>query len=80
VVFGYSDDARYVSPVLESGNDTWAPGGGAFYTGPLADWRGNLFFGALRGEHLHRLVLRGPGFTERVRDEALYRGESRSCG
>jgi glucose/arabinose dehydrogenase len=37
-----------------------APSGMAFYTGDLfPDWRGNLFIGAMAGEHLVRLVLDG---------------------
>ena len=37
-----------------------APSGMAFYTGNLfPDWRGNLFVGAMAGEHLVRLVLDG---------------------
>jgi glucose/arabinose dehydrogenase len=37
-----------------------APSGMAFYTGELAPaWKGNLFVGALAGQHLARLVLDG---------------------
>ena len=37
-----------------------APSGMAFYTGDLfPDWKGNLFVGAMAGEHLVRLVLDG---------------------
>jgi glucose/arabinose dehydrogenase len=37
-----------------------AVSGLAFYTGDLfPEWKGNLFTGALAGEHLHRLVLKG---------------------
>jgi glucose/arabinose dehydrogenase len=37
-----------------------APSGMAFYTGDLfPDWKGNLFVGALAGQHLVRLVLDG---------------------
>ena len=60
-VHGISRDARYRDPVLESGNvETWAPTGEAFATrpGPL---RGSLFFAALRGQHLHRVVLGAEG-------------------
>ena len=60
-VRGISRDARYRDPVLESGNvETWAPTGEAFGTrpGPL---RGSLFFAALRGQHLHRVVLGAEG-------------------
>jgi len=37
-----------------------APSGMAFYTGDLfPEWKGNLFIGALAGQHLVRLVLKG---------------------
>jgi len=37
-----------------------APSGMAFYTGDLVpDWKGNLFVGAMAGQHLVRLVLDG---------------------
>ncbi len=37
-----------------------APSGMAFYTGDLfPDWKGNLFVGAMAGQHLVRLVLNG---------------------
>jgi glucose/arabinose dehydrogenase len=43
------------SPILQSGNDTWAPTGAAFITsGP---WAGSLLFTGLRGESLYRVVL-----------------------
>ena len=58
-----------------------AVSGLAFYTGDLFPaWKGNLFTGALAGEHLHRLVLEGDkvvahekllsdlGERERIRD------------
>ncbi|MEM3096405.1 MAG: PQQ-dependent sugar dehydrogenase [Nitrososphaerota archaeon] len=48
----------YVSPLLHSGGETWAPSGCSFYHGKLMyEWSGNLFFATLRGEHLHRVVL-----------------------
>ena len=56
-----------------------APSGMAFYTGTLApEWSGNLFVGALAGQHLARLVLDGEtvvgeerlltDLSERIRD------------
>jgi glucose/arabinose dehydrogenase len=56
-----------------------APSGMAFYTGNLAPaWKGNLFIGALAGQHLARLVLDGESVVaeerlltnlgERIRD------------
>ena len=66
-----------------------APSGMAFYTGRrMAAWTGNLFVGALAGQHLTRLILDGDRWSvkkncsanlgERIRDvrqgpdEALY--------
>lgn len=55
LVWGVARDPRFRDPLAESGDDTWAPSGAAFVTqGPLA---GSLFFAALRGAHLHRLVI-----------------------
>jgi glucose/arabinose dehydrogenase len=66
-----------------------APSGMAFYTGNLfPEWKGNLFIGAMAGQHLVRLVLNGDrvvaeekllvDLKQRIRevrqgpDEALY--------
>jgi glucose/arabinose dehydrogenase len=70
-------DNQYVDPILHSGaNRTWAPASAAFYDGDLlAPWQGHLFFGALRGQHLHRVVLSGPGSDEVVEHEQLFEGE-----
>ncbi len=60
-VFGIAGDKRFVDPLHESGNDTWAPSGAAFVTrGAL---RGSFLFAALRGQHLHRLVFGADGRT-----------------
>lgn len=77
VVAGEARDERFVDPLASSGpTDTWAPSGAAFYDGTaLAAWRGDLFFAALRGRHLHRLALgddNGPTVIER---ERLFEGE-----
>ncbi len=70
IVTGKPGDQRFRDPLVWSGNtDTWAPSGAAFATrpGPL---RGSLLFSALRGVHLHRIVLtpdgRGVAFEERL--------------
>lgn len=47
---GFEEPIHYWTPSI-------APSGMAFYTGPYADWQGNLFVGALAGKHLARLVL-----------------------
>lgn len=58
-VVGYSQDQRFVSPILESQEDTWAPSGAAFAT--QGTWRGTLFFAALRGRALHYVTLQPSG-------------------
>lgn len=65
-----------IAPVSSSGLDTWAPGGIAFYQGgPLRDWQGDAFFGALRGRHLRRVVLGGAEMGQVVRQEPLFSSE-----
>jgi len=44
-----------VSPVIQSGADTWAPSGATFVSG--GPWDGSLVFTGLRGETLCRVVL-----------------------
>lgn len=55
-VTGLDDDKRFLQPVVE-----WTPGiapaGLALYSGPHEPWKGNAFVGALKGEHLRRIVL-----------------------
>lgn len=46
-----------VSPLLEF-TPAVAPASGIFYRGDrLKQFQGNFFFGALRGQHLHRVIL-----------------------
>ena len=71
VVMGPGDDDRFVDP-LTSYTPTIAPGSATFYDGPVRAWRGDLFFGTLVGEHLHRVRL-GPDDAV-VEDERLFEG------
>lgn len=68
LVFGIARNRLYRDPVHESGDDTWAPSGATFVT--RGRHAGSLLFAALRGEHLHRLVLGADGasvvFEERL--------------
>jgi aldose sugar dehydrogenase len=63
----------FEDPILSSGNQTWAPSGMAFYTGRNRQFNDSLFFAALRGRHLRRVVLAGDGQVEAT--EALFEGE-----
>ena len=53
-VIGRAGDPRYIDPVLESGEETWAPSGCDFCTSSdLHELKGCLLFAALRGTALH---------------------------
>jgi glucose/arabinose dehydrogenase len=53
-VIGRAGDPRYIDPVLESGDETWAPSGCDFCTSSdLPELKGCLLFAALRGTALH---------------------------
>jgi glucose/arabinose dehydrogenase len=72
-----AEDPAFVDPILTSGaSNTWAPASAAFYQGrPLGPWKDNLFFGALRGVSLHRIVLGGPEWDQVLGHEVLFENE-----
>ena len=44
------------SPILHSGNDTWAPSGAEFYVDDkIPQWNDRYFVATLRGSHLHMI-------------------------
>lgn len=46
------------NPILQSGDDTWAPSGAEFYYGDkIPQWIGKYFVATLRGSHLHMINL-----------------------
>ena len=52
-----------------------APASGMFYQGNrLSEFTNNFFFGAVRGQHLHRVVLAPPDFTTVRSHEVLLQG------
>ena len=65
----------YVAPFYVFLADTCAPSGATFVRSTLIpEWNGDLLFTCLRGVHLHRLRLAGPGSDVVVQDERLYEG------
>ncbi|MEM1943397.1 MAG: PQQ-dependent sugar dehydrogenase [Candidatus Caldarchaeum sp.] len=61
-----------IKPLIHSGSETWAPSGCCVYKqGDIASLRGSLLFAALRGSHLHRVVLNEDG-TAVVGHEKLF--------
>lgn len=65
-VRGRGSDPRYVEPLLESGQETWAPSGIAFLDG-------DLFVAGLRGQRLLRITL-APDLSRVVRVATLLSG------
>lgn len=73
-VIGTGGGGKYIDPIIESGLETWAPSGCSFYSGRWnEEWRNDLLFATLRGEHLHRLTLDEDGRTV-VRTEKYLSG------
>ncbi|MGN6638557.1 MAG: PQQ-dependent sugar dehydrogenase [Mucilaginibacter sp.] len=58
---GSIEPVYYWDPVI-------SPGCMMFYTGNIAEWRNNMFIGALSGQHIDRLVIRN---NKVVGDERL---------
>ncbi len=65
-VTGKSKNEQYTDPIATY-TPTIAPGGAAFYDGPISQWSGDFFFGALVGTHLHRVRLDGQTVVEQER-------------
>lgn len=68
-IIGSSDDSKFTNPVLTSGSETWAPSGADFYEG-TGRYNNNLFFAALRGNHVHSVNF-GTG-AEIIDDKKLF--------
>jgi glucose/arabinose dehydrogenase len=65
----------YVPPVIESGQETWAPSGCTVVSADrFPQWRGNLLFAGLRSRTLWRLELASDG-RQAVALEPLFAGE-----
>lgn len=57
-IIGSEINEGMISPILQSGDDTWAPSGIAFYNSDkIPSWTGKLFVATLRGSHLKILDL-----------------------
>ncbi len=73
-VFGSARRGSYVDPILESGLETWAPAGMVVYSSDRLPFKHNILFTALRGQHLHRVVLKAPDFVSVESHEKLFAG------
>ena len=55
-IIGDEEEGNLQTPILHSGEDTWAPSGSEFYQGDkIPQWTGNYFVATLRGNHLHMI-------------------------
>ncbi len=69
---GKGGDDSFTDPLVDTGSETWAPSGIAFYRGTNPEsWRNNLFVATLRGSHIHRLVLDKTG-NNIIAEEKLF--------
>ncbi|GAB6860675.1 PQQ-dependent sugar dehydrogenase [Haloplanus litoreus] len=73
-VTGPSDDDRFTDPVT-SYSPTIAPASAAMYDGPIESWRGDLLFGTLKSQHVHRVRLDGGDDPGVAAEERLFEGE-----
>lgn len=70
---GRGNNPAFVDPIYLFNPETCAPSGATFVTGGLIpQWSGDLLFTCLRGVHLHRLRLSGPGSDQVVAEERLF--------
>lgn len=57
-IVGDETKAGFETPLLHTGDDTWAPSGATFYNSDnIPEWENNFFIGTLRGNHLRMLDL-----------------------
>ena len=55
-IIGNESKGDLQSPILHSGDDTWAPSGAEFYDGgKIPQWNDKYFVATLRGSHLHMI-------------------------
>jgi len=74
-VVGDETDPRYTSPILHTGDETWAPSGASFYDSDnIEEWENKYFIATLRGNHLRMLDLDIEN-NEVISSEALFQGE-----
>ncbi|HEY7367626.1 MAG TPA: PQQ-dependent sugar dehydrogenase [Nitrosopumilaceae archaeon] len=57
-VVGEEQKPEFVSPILQTGDDAWAPSGSTFYdSSNIPEWTNKYFVATLRGSHLRMLEL-----------------------
>ncbi len=74
-IVGRGNTPPFIDPIFLFFPDTCAPSGATFVASAMIpEWNGDLLFTCLRGVHLHRLRLSGPGSETIAVSETLYSG------
>ncbi|RDJ32761.1 MAG: PQQ-dependent sugar dehydrogenase [Crenarchaeota archaeon] len=74
-IVGDEADEKFVSPILHTGDETWAPSGAAFYkSDKISEWSEKFFVATLRGVHL-RMIDFDLQNNAVLSSEALFSGE-----
>lgn len=74
-VVGDETDPKYSSPILHTGDETWAPSGASFYnSNNILEWENKYFIATLRGNHLRMLDLDIEN-NKVISSVALFQGE-----
>ena len=74
-VVGDETDPSYTSPILHTGDETWAPSGASFYNSDnIPQWENKYFIATLRGNHLRMLDLDIEN-DKVISSEVLFQGE-----
>ncbi|HET8679639.1 MAG TPA: PQQ-dependent sugar dehydrogenase, partial [bacterium] len=75
VIVGRGNTPPFIDPIFLFFPETCAPSGATFVSGSMIpEWNQDLLFTCLRGVHLHRLRLSGPGSDTVAASETLYSG------
>jgi len=74
-IIGRGNDSRFVDPIYETGETTWAPSGATFYNGSqYPQWNFRLLVATLRGQHLRVVALNPPDYTTAESTSAIFSG------
>ena len=74
-IIGSQTKEGLITPILNTGDDTWAPSGSDFYDGQkIPDWNGKYFVATLRGTHLHMIEFDLEN-NQVISNEKLFDGE-----
>jgi len=73
IIRGPQTQSGMVSPIIQSGSDTWAPAGATFVSG--GPWEGSFLFTGLRGQSLYRLTISQSNPREILTFEQLFEGQ-----